>query len=76
MKYQPEGGREMFALTKVAGNSRSILGKYDTLSEAKAEGERIYQGSAERMMISLIEAEFDENDQIIGNKYKLYQVWR
>ena len=56
MKYQPEGGREMFALTKVAGNSRSILGKYDTLSEAKAEGERIYQGSAERMMISLIEA--------------------
>ena len=76
MKYQPEGGREMFALTKAAGNSRSILGKYDILSEAKAEGERIYQGSAERMMISLIEAEFDENDQIIGNKYKLYQVWR
>jgi len=35
-----------------------------------------YQESTERMMISLIEADFDENDQIIGNKYKLYQVWR
>ena len=26
------------------------------VNKAKAEGERIYQGSAERMMISLIEA--------------------
>lgn len=36
---------ENVCCTKVAGNTRSILGKYDTLSEAKAEGERIYQGS-------------------------------
>ena len=66
---------KMFAVTRVSGNKRSILGKYDTLSEAKAEGERIYQGSTERMMISLIEADFDENDQIVGHKYKLYHVW-
>ena len=75
MKFQLEGERKMFAVTKVAGNTRSILGKSDTLSEAKAEGERIYQGSIERMMISLIETDFDENDQTIGNKYKLHHVW-
>ena len=65
----------MFAITGIDGNTRSILGKYETLAEAREAGERIYRESARHMSISLIEAEFDGKDQIIGREYKLYHMW-
>ena len=65
----------MFAITKIEGNNRSILGKYETLQKAREEGERIYREFAGCMSVSLIEADFGGNDQIIGQKYKLYHMW-
>lgn len=65
----------MFAVIKVAGDTQTILGKFDTCSEAMAAGETIFQSTNERIMLALIEANFDENDQIIGI-YKFYHLWR
>ncbi len=66
----------MFAVMRVEGNDRYILGKYDTLQEAMQAGNRIYNSCSERMLLSLIEAGFDEMDHIIGNRFKIYHVWR
>ncbi len=68
-------GNEIFAVTRLEGKNEYILGKYDNLQEARQAGDRIYNSSKERMLLSLIEAEFDETDHMIGNRYRLYHVW-
>lgn len=56
----------VFAVTKIEENERIFFGKYKDLQEAKKEGQRIYELSAEKMIISVIEADFEENDKITG----------
>ena len=65
----------MFAVLRVKGDNREMLGKYDDLDTAKAEAKRIFDATKERCTISVIEAEFDENDEIVGGKYKLYKTF-
>ena len=65
----------MFAVLRVKGDNREMLGKYDDLDTAKAEAKRIFGATKERCTISVIEAEFDENDRIMYGKYKLYDSY-
>lgn len=65
----------MFAVLRVKGNNIEVLGKYDDLNTAKAEAKRIHSETEVRVTISVIEADFDENDRIKDGKYKLYNSY-
>ena len=65
----------MFAVSRVRGNNIEIIGKFENLDSARAEAKRIHSETEVRVTISVIEADFDENDRIKDGKYKLYNSY-
>ena len=64
----------MFAVTKTKRDGHDTIVKFVNLNDAMLEGKRIFDAAEKGELVSVIEADFDENDQIIG-AYKLYQSW-
>lgn len=66
-----------WAIEKFKDNGAKIIGTYGSKEEALAAGEAYNKTLTERgVMLSCIYTEFDENDNVISNKYRLYEVWR
>lgn len=66
-----------FAIKLTHGDDVTILGVRDTKAEAKELGVVLRkQYSRDAGLLALIEADFDENDRMIGNGYKLHEVFR
>ena len=66
-----------FAIKLTHGDDVTIPGVRDTKAEAKELGVVLRkQYSRDAGLLALIEADFDENDRMIGNGYKLYEVFR
>ena len=65
----------MFAVTRIKGDNREILGRYKDLPTARFEAKRIYNETQTRNTISVIEADFDDDDNIISGRYKLYDLF-
>lgn len=65
-----------FAITLTKGNDRKILYMCDNKDEALAKGNEIeptlMRGAG---ILSCIQANFDENNNIVGGKYKLIDSW-
>lgn len=67
---------EKFAIKLVKDNDNTILETFDTKQEALAAGEK-YNAKYTRAqgLISCIQADFDENNNLIDNGYKLITAW-
>ncbi len=66
----------MFALTLTHGNDRKVLSVSVSKDEILNEGNKVFKTlSGGSGTLSCIEAEFDEDNNIIGNKYKLHETW-
>lgn len=66
-----------FAIKLTHGDDVTILGVRDTRTEAMELGTALRkQYSRDAGLLALIEADFDENDRMIGNGYKLHEVFR
>lgn len=66
-----------YAIKLVKDNDSTILEVFDTEAEAMAAGVK-YRAkfTREQGLISCIKAEFDDNNNIIGNRYSLVEAWR
>ena len=63
-----------FAVLRVIENDYFLIGKYDTLEDAKAAAKEYYESSKERMMVIVIKGNLDENNRPVG-KYLFYGAW-
>lgn len=65
-----------FAIDITAGDDSNILGTYDTKEKAMNAGISFRENNpGDESVISCIEADFDENNKIIGNGYRLHKVF-
>lgn len=65
-----------FAIKITKGNDIEIISTHATKEEAFQNGDIIYgQSSVTSGTVSCILADFDENNNMIGNKYQLYRTW-
>lgn len=65
-----------WAIETVKDNEKKIIGTYNSKEEAMEAGEAYNKTITERgVLLSCIYTEFDEKDNVISNKYKLYHVW-
>lgn len=65
-----------YALKLTRGDDVKILAVYDDKSAAMAAGAEYRKTiSRDAGLLSLIEAEFDENNQMIGVAYKLHEIF-
>lgn len=68
---------EKFAIKLVKGDDSKILETFTNKQEALAAGIKYRaEYTREQGLISCIQAEFDESNNIVGNKYKLIDAWR
>ena len=66
-----------FAIKLVKGDNNTILETFDTKEEALAAGKK-YRAmyTSEQGLISCIQADFDENNNLTDGSYKLFDAWR
>ncbi len=65
-----------YAIKLVKGDSNTILETFASKEEALAAGAKYRKKyTREQGLISCIQAEFDENGNIVGGKYKLVDAW-
>ena len=68
--------KNMFALTLTHVNDRKILKLSNSKDEILAEGNKVFKTlSYSDGILSCIEADFDNDNNIINNRYKLYNSW-
>ena len=66
-----------YAVKLTKDDNITILGVRDTRAEAIELGTELCKKySRDAGLLALIEADFDENDLMIGNGYKLHEVFR
>lgn len=66
-----------YAIKLTHNNDVTILTVCNTKEEALEQGTALRKRySRDAGLLALIEADFDENDQMIGNGYKLHEVFR
>ena len=66
-----------FAVKPTKDDDVTILGVRETKEEAMTLGADLRkQYSRDAGLLACIEAEFDENDQMIGTGYRLHEVFR
>lgn len=66
-----------YAIKLTHNDDVTILTVCNTKQEALDQGTALRkQYSRDAGLLALIEADFDENDQLIGNGYKLHEVFR
>lgn len=66
----------MFALTLTHRNDRKILRVSNSKDEILAEGDKVFKTlSNNDGTLSCIEADFDKDNNIIDNMYKLFKSW-
>lgn len=63
-----------FAIKLTKGDEYAILDVCDTKEEACAVAKEMNKAARVDGLMSVIEAEFDESNNMIGNGYKLYEV--
>lgn len=65
-----------FAIKITKGNDIEIVSTHETKEEAFTNGDTVYkQLSAASGTVSCILADFDDNNNMVGNKYQLYKTW-
>lgn len=65
-----------FAIKITKGDDVTILGVRETKEEAMQLGAELRkQHIRDEGLMTCIEADFDENDQMIGNSYKLHEAF-
>lgn len=65
-----------FAIKLVKDNDNTILETFDTKEQALAAGEKYSaQFTRAQGFVSCIQGEFDENNNLVGNRYKLIHGW-
>lgn len=65
-----------FAIKITKGDDVTILGVRETKEEAMLLGAELRkQHTRDEGLMACIEADFDENDQMIGNSYKLHEAF-
>lgn len=65
-----------FAIEIVKGNDTKILGAYDTKEQGFEAGRSYAQTLAgEGGVVTLIYADFDENNNQISNEERIFEVW-
>lgn len=65
-----------FAIKITKGNNVKIISTHKTKDEAISAGEKVNVESKKNDgTVSCICADFDEDDNMIGNKYWLYKSW-
>ena len=66
-----------YAIKLVKDNTSTILETFDTEADAMAAGTK-YRAkfTREQGLISCIRAEFNENNNMIGDRYSLVEAWR
>lgn len=66
-----------FAIKLTRNDDVTILAVCNTKTEAMEQGTELRKKySRDAGLLALIEADFDENDQMIGTGYKLHEVFR
>lgn len=66
-----------YAIKLTKGDNVTILGVRDTRTEAMELGAELRKRlSRDDGLLACIEAEFDENDRMIGSGYRLLEVFR
>lgn len=67
---------EKFMLTLTKKNDRTVLAICKTKAEAMAKGEEFRKHlTMDSGTLAVISAAVDENNNMMGGKYKLYHVW-
>lgn len=67
---------EKFAIKLVKDDNNTILETFEDKQDALAAGEKYrLKYTREQGLISCIQANFDDKDNIIGNRYKLIDAW-
>lgn len=65
-----------FLLTLTKGDNKTVLAICDTIDEAIAEGEEFRKHlTMDSGLLAVIQAGIDENNNIMGNLYRLYHAW-
>lgn len=65
-----------FAIEVVKGNDSRILGTYDTKEQGCEVGKSYVQALAgQGGVVTLIYADFDENNKRTSNECRLFEVW-
>ncbi len=68
---------EKFAIKLVKDDNSTILETFEDKDVALAAGAKYRKKyTREQGLISCIQAEFDENGNMVGGKYKLVDAWR
>lgn len=66
-----------YAIKLTKNDDVTILGVCETEKDAIALGADLRKKyTRDQGLLAMIEAEFDENNQMIGNRYKLLEVFR
>ncbi len=66
-----------FAIKLVKGDDNTIIETFETKEEALAAGEKYRSKyTSEQGLISCIQADFDENNNLVGHGYRLINAWR
>ena len=66
----------MFAITLVKENSRTVLYICDSKEKAIKKGDELIQTlSRDSGILSCIQADFDDNNNILNGKYKIFKSW-
>ena len=68
---------EKYAIKLVKDDDNTILELFASKEEALAAGVKYRERyTREQGLISCIKAEFDDDNNIVGNRYKLINSWR
>jgi hypothetical protein len=65
----------MYAITLTKKNKRNILRIFDEKEKAIEYGKKLYESTALLGTLTCIEADFDEEENIVGGKYRLLHTW-
>ncbi len=66
----------MFAITLVKENSRTVLYICDSKEKAIKKGDELIQTlSRDSGILSCIQADFDDNNNILNGRYKIFKSW-
>jgi hypothetical protein len=65
----------MYAITLTKKNKRNILRIFDEKEKAIEYGNNLHESTLILGALSCIEADFDEQRNIVGGKYRLLHSW-
>lgn len=66
----------MFAITLTNGNNRTVLYICDNKEKAIKKGDELIQIlSRDSGILSCIQADFDDNNNIVNGRYRIYKSW-